>query len=121
VVAAPVVGQRYVRSGLGSDQAGRHPQVPEFGGPETLGDLRTGARGATAVEHSGTRTAACDVGVVLPPQHRLAAGLVQGRSTAGEREAEVERRLPCGDVVVNAFYHGASGFVLVEAELDEGH
>src|SRR5262245_36226184 len=117
VVTAHVWRQGDVYVGAGPDQVRRHSQAPEFGGAKGLKDLRTGFCLATAVQHTCPRPAARAVGVIAPPEGGLAAHLPRG---ARRGETNVERQLPSGDVVVGAVPHDVAGFILIEAEVDEG-
>ena len=59
------------------------------------------------------------VGVARPTRHGLAARLVERRRAAGQREAEIHRRLPRGDARKHAVPDDPAVQVLVEAEMNE--
>ena len=119
VVAAHVGRQRNVLVGPGADQVGRHAQRVELGRPERLDDLRARVAGTAARQQPAGLTAARRVGVVVPPQHALAARLEHLGRTARRREADVHRQLAGGDVRIHAVEYPAPALVLVEAEVQE--
>src|SRR5258706_326488 len=121
VVAADFERHRNVDIRLRAYDAGRHAQVPVLGGAVHFGDLRTGARGAAAVEHAGSHAAARDIGVVLPPDHRVATLLVELALAAGDREAIVDRILARGDERDRAVPDGPAGLLVVLGEPEVNH
>ena len=60
------------------------------------------------------------VGIMAPPKHGFAAGFVQAGGAAAYGEAEVEGELAGGDVRIGAVPNDTAGFILIEAEIEEG-
>ena len=58
------------------------------------------------------------IGIIAPPQHCFAAGLVRASRAARYRHAQVHGELPCGDVRIHAVPHNPPAFVLVESQID---
>ena len=57
--------------------------------------------------------------IASPPHDALAAGFVDAGGAAGQRKAEVHRRLPRGDAREGAVPHHAVLLVAIEPEMDE--
>ena len=106
-------------SRIGADQAGRHSKAPELRRPERLDDLRAGVRHRAPIEQAARRAAARPIVVAAPPEHRLAAWLVQRRRAAWQGESKIHRCLPRRNPRERAFPHHAARQILVESQVDE--
>ena len=119
IISADIFGQRNVFRGGRAHQIGRHAQIPEFRRTESLENLRASVRGAAAIEQTRALAPANRILPIAPPEDRVAAGLVGIGRAIGQREAQIERQLPAGDMRHRAVPHDFSGFILVETEIDE--
>src|SRR5215472_10866402 len=93
-VAPYIRRQSDIPLGVCAHKVRRLAQVPEFERPEGLHDLRTGVRGAAAVEQPSGRTMSRAVLIIGPPQNAVAAGFIHARGTTSHRETEIHCKLP---------------------------
>ena len=117
VIAAHVVGQRYVFLRIRAHPFGAELQAPDFCSAEMLDNFRAGLRRVAAVKDAARRQAARLVGVGHPPLRPFAAGLIERERAIRLRPAEVERDPAARDDGPHAVVHLALRFVLIETEM----
>ncbi|HWF96441.1 MAG TPA: hypothetical protein VG291_15905 [Xanthobacteraceae bacterium] len=119
IIAPHIVGQRDIGIAGGADPFGRELEAPDFRGAEMLDDLRTGMGRAAAIENAGGRQAADGVGPGRPRLRAFTARLVQLEHAVRHGKAEIQGDPPARDDRPGPVIDLSSGFVLVEAEMDE--
>ena len=119
-VIAPDIGrQRNVAVGAGADQVRRRAQVVELRRSERLHDFWTGLRRGATIEQSRRGTTSGFVRVIRPPDDTVTPGFVHRGPATRRPESDVHRQEADGDIRVAAVEDNSSGFVLVEAQVNE--
>src|SRR5438093_5250080 len=118
-IAPHIRWQRNIAIGAGTDQVRRSAQIEKFRGAEGLDDLGACVGGAATIEQPRRRTMTGFIRIILPPNHAVTSRFVHARGAAGSGEADVHSQETNGDIRVAAVEDDASGFILIEPEMDE--